>query len=264
MAANYDLELTNSSRRAAPGHVTEKHHFHHFMERPNVIRDVTNCHWYWHTHYGGDHVMVHMATPICQILFPSLNVVLVESHYLAKDKASALTSSWSSIKLRRNAAGSWWQESGWNDWWWGKHRLSDLISNHTDLTPTNCLWTSVTGYRQSPLTSKWTDGEGFYCCCDVAHQRSLFISSTQAQDFSPATMDLRAYKCHTALFTCKTPPVWGWIREFIDLIKGKYVLLLDKDGVNSMVMLLHFSCCKSKIMSQVQQVPSVHFSRGRM
>lgn len=83
MAANYDLELTNSSRRAAPGHVTEKHHFHHFMERPNVIRDVTNCHWYWHTHYGGDHVMVHMATPICQILFPSLNVVLVESHYLA-------------------------------------------------------------------------------------------------------------------------------------------------------------------------------------
>lgn len=70
MAANYDLELTNSSCRAAPGHVTEKHHFHHFMERLNVIRDVTNCHWNWHTHYGGDHVMVHMATPICQILFP--------------------------------------------------------------------------------------------------------------------------------------------------------------------------------------------------
>lgn len=122
---------------------------------------------------------------------------------------------------------------------------------------------NIWSYRQSPLTSKWTDGESFYCCCDVAHQRSLFISSTQAQGFSPATMDLRAYKCHTALFTCKTAPVWGWMGEFIDLIKGKYVLLLDKAGVNSMVMLLHFSCCKSKI-SQVQQVPSVHFSRERM
>lgn len=152
--------------------------------------------------------------------FPSLNVVLVESHYLAKDKASALTSSWTSIKLHRNAAGSWWHQSGWNDWCdEGKHSLSDLISNHTDFMPTNCLSTSVTGYRQSPLVSKWTDGESFYCCCDVAHQRSPFISSTQAQGFSPATMDLRAYKCHTALFTCKTAPVWGWMGEFIDLIK---------------------------------------------
>lgn len=155
---------------------------------------------------------------------------------------------------------------GWLEWlmWWGKHSLSDIISNRTDFMPTDRLKTSVTGYRQSPLASKWTDGESVYCCCDVAHQRSLFISSTQAQGVSPATMDLRAYKCHTALFTCKTAPVWGWRREFIDLIKGKYVLLLDKAGVNSMVMLLHLSCCKSKIRSQVQQVPSVHLSREWM